>query len=204
MNLADYGGIDKLKHGRVVRYICDAVVSLASKYPAESITIQMITAEAEISKQTFYNHFPDKYALFNYVFYHDIENQIENYAPSEVITKLLPGTFNKKLSYYRSVAHTNALNGFQNFLYTFLLNYYHEVIHAYWDDSNITPTILFCAEVYTEITASSFITFLKDSQDMKKFSIFDLGANIYAAIPLSLYPAFANAKDTISFEKNKK
>ena len=194
MKKADFGGIEDLKYGRVVKYICEAAVELASTYPAEDITIQMITVEAEISKQTFYNHFPDKYALFNYIFFHDVGGDVSEYNPEELVTKVLPGIFDQKIKFYRSIAHTNALNCFQNFLYTFLLNYYQEVIHSYMGEGNVTRALMFGAEVFTEVTATSFITFLRDTPDIKSRTVFDVGAEIYSAIPLSIYPAFSNYK----------
>ena len=194
MKKADYGGIEDLKYGRVVKYICEAAVELASTYPAEDITIQMITVEAEISKQTFYNHFPDKYALFNYIFFHDIGNDLSQYSPEELVTKVLPEIFSQKIKFYRSISHTSALNCFQNFLYTFLLNYYHEVIYSHMGEKDVTKTLLFGAEVFTEITTTSFITYLRDTPDIKTRTVFDVGAEIYSAIPLSIYPAFSNYK----------
>ncbi|MBR6331739.1 MAG: TetR family transcriptional regulator [Dehalococcoidales bacterium] len=194
MKKADYGGIEDLKYGRIVKYICEAAVELASTYPAEDITIQMITVEAEISKQTFYNHFPDKYALFNYIFLHDIGSDLSPYSPEDLVTRVLPEIFSQKIKFYRSIAHTDALNCFQNFLYTFLQNYYLDVLRTYYEEKDISRKIKFGAEVFTEITTTAFINYLKESTELKTRSVFDIGDEIYSAVPLSVYSAFSNYK----------
>ena len=48
--------------------IVSALKKLSLKKPIEKITVSDITAESGLSRQTFYRHFEDKYALLNWYF----------------------------------------------------------------------------------------------------------------------------------------
>ena len=53
----------KLQFERTDRDITEAFLRVLSKKPFEKITIQDITMEAMVNRSTFYQHFPDKYAI---------------------------------------------------------------------------------------------------------------------------------------------
>lgn len=72
MALHDY---DHIKHhDRIVRVYYDAIIELVLQYGVEPITVKMILDKTNTARQTFYNYFPDKFSLINYVFYHDVMN----------------------------------------------------------------------------------------------------------------------------------
>lgn len=53
--------------------LTEAMVSLAEKEPIGKITVKDLCATANVSKQTFYNHFLDKYDLIAHIFMQDIQ-----------------------------------------------------------------------------------------------------------------------------------
>ena len=45
-----------------------ALKELMNQHPIDKITVEQIALQAQLSKQTFYRHFKDKYALLEYSF----------------------------------------------------------------------------------------------------------------------------------------
>lgn len=70
-----------LQFERTDRDITDAFLRILSKKTFDKITIQDITAEAMISRSTFYQHFPDKYAILeklNQQYITELTNLVSN------------------------------------------------------------------------------------------------------------------------------
>lgn len=61
------------KFSKSVRRFYHAIISLVERYPVQKITVDMISAEAETSRFTFYKYFSNKYELLYYVLVHDLD-----------------------------------------------------------------------------------------------------------------------------------
>ena len=70
----------------------DSFMKLCVSNPIHQITVEAIVLDCGISKQTFYNHFKDKYDLMNYVYKIDMD-----YANSNFIKK--DGDIKKAIEY---------------------------------------------------------------------------------------------------------
>lgn len=192
MNLAEYGGIERIKYGRIVHYLCEAVIELTSTMPAEEITVKMLTAKADVSKQTFYNHFPDKYALFNYIFLHDIQTQAKSKTITlkDLICDLLPTVFENNIKYYQSVASVSAHNSFHHFLFTYFLDQFKYALERNYHQKDITTSMQFSAEIFAETACNCFTSYLRKKPESLSFQLKDLGSHIYDAVPETIRPAF--------------
>src|SRR5688572_10416790 len=62
---------------RTRKLILGAFEQLLTEEGFESISVQDVTARAEINRATFYAHFPDKYALLDYSIGHMFRQEIE-------------------------------------------------------------------------------------------------------------------------------
>lgn len=58
----------------VKQRLADAMVTLAGTERIGKITVMDLCAAAEVSKQTFYNHFLDKYDLIAWIFMEDVKS----------------------------------------------------------------------------------------------------------------------------------
>lgn len=63
---------------RTRKYLKDAFLELLTDKGFHTVTVQDITERAEVNRATFYAHFPDKYALLDYVVHHDFRQEVEN------------------------------------------------------------------------------------------------------------------------------
>ena len=50
------------------RALADSVMHLLIKKPLDKITIEEIVSQADLTRQAFYNHFEDKYALIDWIY----------------------------------------------------------------------------------------------------------------------------------------
>ena len=60
--------------------ILQAMLDLTKEKRMDKITVQDIIERSGIAKQTFYNHFKDKFDLMNYAYESDTRAIYENYA----------------------------------------------------------------------------------------------------------------------------
>lgn len=154
----------------------ETFLELCKDISVDKITVKKIVEESGLSLKTFYNHFPDKYALMLYI------EQIEN---DRLYAKLSDGelTFQEYLTagirYYQQINHF-LLNAFEN---TYGADSYITMhtqqacgfIHAFiLKKNNITDTpadILFAERLYTHGLISSFLeyTFCKINISEKEF-----------------------------------
>ncbi len=189
MSDKDYSAITEVRYTRIVRYICEAAVDLVSKYPADVVTIKMITTKSEVSKQTFYNHFVDKYALYDYIFYHDINDVLSEYTPHDVIVELLPRIFREKMDFYKSLALVGTYNNLYNFFFDYMNDYFYSVVEEYYGKENVTPTIAFGVKMFSKMTVNCFMLFLREDETTSQSTLEEMGRDIFASVPESIAPA---------------
>ena len=107
-----------------------AAFELLREFPLDTITVQMILNRAEVSRKTFYRHYPDKYALME-LYYRDFmdQNIKENYNGhnwEEVIGHLYDFVVAEK-SYFRNVNKYDGTDSFWNFLHDYSYDFYSAV-----------------------------------------------------------------------------
>ena len=70
--------------------LATALKKLLEKQPLSKISVKYITDYCNISRNTFYYHFQDKYELINWVFYTDMLQNVNSfYDPSKLTDSFL-------------------------------------------------------------------------------------------------------------------
>ncbi|MDD4321420.1 MAG: TetR/AcrR family transcriptional regulator C-terminal domain-containing protein [Acidaminococcaceae bacterium] len=86
----------------------------------EKITIKEITNNAGLIRPTFYNHFSDKYALLEWIFYNDVIVPamllIEDDMLKEAIDLMLK-QIERDMKFYSKAAKIDGQNSFENIVY---------------------------------------------------------------------------------------
>jgi probable dihydroxyacetone kinase regulator len=100
--------------------LADSLMELAKNKPLEKITIQNIVDNCGAGRQTFYNHFNDKYDLMNWIYKtnaHRIWSAFIDLEPwSRVLSRIMDHMKENKIFYNRAI-NTNGQNSF--FVYLF-------------------------------------------------------------------------------------
>jgi hypothetical protein len=182
--------VEQVKFNVTLRSFCDTAKSLCSKYPAEDITVKMIMDGSLTSRQTFYRYFPDKYALFNYVFFHDVEEKISTVTPMEFVTKLLPNIFSNDKKFYKSISTYQGQNCFRTYFYNYIERYYKSIALSYWEEKEKEDQMLFDVKMFSLTTVQVFFDSIEKECD--KDCYIELGKKLCSAIPVGLYTAFSS------------
>lgn len=108
--------------------IADSFMKLCDDKPIKAITVKDIIDYCEISKQTFYNHFRDKYDLMNYIYQSGVQNiLIRSENSNDSLKNSILGVFemcfeNKK--YYTAIANFSVQNSFPQYFFEHTKDYY--------------------------------------------------------------------------------
>ncbi|SHK14721.1 TetR family transcriptional regulator [Hespellia stercorisuis] len=66
--------------------LASALKSLLQTQPLSKISVKSITTYCNISRNTFYYHFKDKYELINWIFYSDMLTNVNSFAdPAKLV-----------------------------------------------------------------------------------------------------------------------
>lgn len=154
--------------------IKEAAYALFEKQPFDEITTSQIIKEAQVSRRTFYNYFPDKYELmYNYyedlivirVFGHlgmPISLSRENWEDYNTIFFDL---LKERHSFYKNMTASNEdTSDFIKFIYGYAINFYQNLRKRY----KHTESLSTLEEVTIRSFCSAFISIVKDFMDPKK------------------------------------
>lgn len=78
-----------MEKAKTEELLIESLKRLALKKSFEKITIRDITDEAGLIRSTFYNHFSDKYALLEAIFYRDVVEPSVSLAEDDLFFEAL-------------------------------------------------------------------------------------------------------------------
>ncbi len=186
--------LEYINNTRIVRDICDAAISLYSKYGDAGVSVTMIIDEADVAKGTFYKYFKDIYALNNYIFFNDVYFAAYHLSPVELLTELLPKVFTDKIEFYRAISHLEDYNGFANFLYTFFYDYYTTVLTTTIDGKEIPQEKKLSVRSYAITSTETFLAVLWDEPAYEGLTMKEVGLIISYQLPKNLMESFDSFK----------
>lgn len=111
----------------------DALTRLLAQMPMEQITVQAVTAECGISRNTFYYHYGDIYALLKAVLQRDMDMLLAQRRPGEHASEGLRRLFEYVSARQRMVQHIYSGMGHAA-LEEYLMEATHELFMAYLQD----------------------------------------------------------------------
>lgn len=116
--------------------LADALRRLVRKNSLDKISVDRIISEAQVSRQTFYKLFPDKYALAFWVYLQDIQPALEEYESSkdyDAMNSLILRQMRKERLFYRNLfKNPDSPGSFHSRLHNFSVDNTLEMIgHSY-------------------------------------------------------------------------
>jgi len=143
----------------------NTLLELSKRQPLHKITVKTIIDHTNTAKQTFYNHFKDKYDLINFVlldFVENIENTHAMYTYEGIMATLNYCEANQ--NFFTTIARENYQNNFKEFYREWCENYYIKAFQQIFND-NIPNFLLVAISFYCYGAVGIFIDWIKD--DMK-------------------------------------
>ncbi len=117
-----------------------SLLELSREKPIEKITVQDILDHSGAARQTFYNHFRDKYDLINYVYQDKVESFFNKYYETldlhECICQVYILFANNK-HFYTHIAKMENQNSFKEFLFDNTREFYINAIQSKLGKSEI-------------------------------------------------------------------
>lgn len=125
----------------------NAFKELIKTTPVDKITIKQLCNYCDLGRQTFYNHFKDKFDLINWVYSSETANIFRDYKNDYDWEKVINKIFyhfleNKK--FYQQVAKIRSQNSFSEFLVEHTREYYINAIRT-----RFAKEIIDCELLYT-------------------------------------------------------
>lgn len=145
--------------------IADSFMNLCSEIPINSIKVQDIINYCQISRQTFYNYFRDKYDIMNYIYLRDAEHAVEKFDNSfEGLVDTIQYAFEcclKNKRFYISIANCEIQNGFPQFFYDHTKEFYSTIILNKYGNEALTRSIEIAIEFNSYGAKNLFMDWIK-------------------------------------------
>ena len=112
---------------RTKMLLINSVKELLLETPFEKITVKMIVENCNVTRQTFYNHFFDKFELVNLIFKECVDNvtpSISVNTPWEIVLGKMLEAMVKDRPIYRNVIRCSEQNSLQNYIRDFTCQAY--------------------------------------------------------------------------------
>ncbi|MGX8700296.1 TetR/AcrR family transcriptional regulator C-terminal domain-containing protein [Caproiciproducens sp.] len=131
--------------------LADALLELLKEKSFESVTVEDIINKCGASRPTFYRHFKDKYDLMDWIYLRHA-NKFNEYRDTAGYKFLLfqSASYLKELQdYFTSIIKFHGQNSFEEFLFSYIFNYYKEHIIEKAGADQLTDDVLFSLKMYT-------------------------------------------------------
>lgn len=106
--------------------LADALKSLLQEMPLSKISVKSITTRSNISRNTFYYHFKDKYELIHWIFYSDMLKNVNSFNDpcklAESFVNVCRCLYANRKFYLACFQYVG-----QNSLYDYLYGFYYEL-----------------------------------------------------------------------------
>ena len=127
--------------------LAQAFMELCTTNDVDTITVGKIVNECGVSRQTFYNHFKDKYEVMEYLF-DKAASQATNAmfrhsgCLEEAIKEMLY-VFQDNKSFYNTVAKMQGQNSFREFFCQYTISFYTAIVERLLGKGAVTPSIAY-------------------------------------------------------------
>lgn len=128
-------------------HIADNFIELAAMTPIKKIKIQDICDASKISRQTFYNHFPEKFDLLTYICVRDYSDMMQELKDVDLLVYKCSAAIKEKSFLYRQLFKISELYGWvEDWLYEQMKHY----ITANYPLQMFTEHIQFMLKLFIE------------------------------------------------------
>jgi len=140
----------------------NALLKLAQSQPISKITVADIVKETGTAKQTFYNHFENKYDLINYVMLDFVEG-IEDIAAMHTYKAILYVLHycHQNKRFFTSLIRECPQNNFLDFFYHWCSHYYLRILRQQYTPGEFPPSLTQTVHLYCHGAVDIFADWVK-------------------------------------------
>ena len=162
----------------VEKIIIDALISLSEEIPLSKITVSDIIKRANVGRQTFYNHFSDKFDLINKIY----KNQaIAAFSSMDTGLRATISEsqriFIEKRAFFAQACKMTGQNSLREYMYEECVSLYRSYIQEHYGAKALTDEVSFAIDFYsygvTNMMVRQCIEGLPITQDQKTSYVID-------------------------------
>ena len=142
----------------VEKIIMDALLSLNDEKPLSKITVGDIIERANVGRQTFYNHFRDKFELINRIYKSQVVELfacMENGLYNSICET--QKSFMAKRSFFSQALKLTGPNSLREYMYEECVLVYRNYIETHYGKHALTEEVLFAIDFYSYGVANMLI-----------------------------------------------
>ena len=141
----------------------NALLALSKSQPLSKITVKNILDSTGTAKQTFYNHFADKYDLINYVMVDFLEGIEKTYAMhtfSGIMSTLKYCREHQR--FFTAIAGNYCQNNFRDYFWNWCVNYYVSAIKRNFGNGSLSDEVRMSIRFYCHGAVGIHIDWMLD------------------------------------------
>ena len=173
--------------------IAQAFVKLCGTKTIKEITVKQILEECGISRQTFYNHFSDKYDIMEYVFDRAASQataaMFEGKGYLEDAIKEMLYVFQNNKAFYQTVARMQGQNSFLEYFIQYTDSFYTQIVERLLGKEALTREIRYQIRFNANGVAHMVVDYMKSGMKEDPEVVAALMVN---CIPQDLKDLFAS------------
>jgi len=155
-----------IERQNIKQILAKSIIELMDEKKLQKITVQMITDNCDLTRQTFYYHFKDKFDLVNWIFRTLIDDICINSSPSlqwsMVLGKMLED-MKKHQKFYVNAMNCEGQNCFNQFITEYTRTAYAKELTKRLDSKDLSPDMMFSIEFNSYGAAGVIISWMKDN-----------------------------------------
>jgi probable dihydroxyacetone kinase regulator len=167
----------------VKELLAESIKELMNEKTLQKITVQMIVNNCNLTRQTFYYHFKDKFDLVNWIFMTTIDHISESSSPyhpwNEVLGEML-NVMKKDKKFYVNAMNCEGQNSFYQYITEYTHITYVKELTKRLDSNNLSEEMLFSIEFNSYGAVGMIYNWIKNNMSIEPYK---LGDNIVNNMP---------------------
>jgi len=160
--------------------LAESIKELMNEITLQKITVQMIVENCNLTRQTFYYHFKDKFDLVNWIFRTSIDCITESSSPnlpwSSVLGDML-FVMKKDQKFYVNAMNCEGQNSFHQYITEYTRIAYARELTKRLDSHRLSEEIVFSIEFNSYGAVGMIYTWIKSNMSIDPYNLAECIAN---------------------------
>lgn len=129
--------------------LANSLIEISYSKPVNKITVQNITDNCSAARQTFYNHFKDKYDLINWIYQTKADEVLNAFTYDKSWYKCMKQTYSiflENKQFFTKVIDLSGQNSFTDFFYEHTRDFFIDSIVERYGEEELTEDLLYSIE----------------------------------------------------------
>ncbi len=143
--------------------LANSLKNLVENYPLEKITVKDIVDGCGLTRQTFYRHFEDKFALVNWYFEILVQDSFKTMNEKNTLAQALENKFQfieREERFFQVAFQMDSFQSLIEYDYRYILQFYTDII-IHKTKTHLSPELQFSLELYCRGSISQTVGWIK-------------------------------------------